>query len=198
MGVIYYPNQFSKYWNKIKLEEENKLINSIVRQLNVKVVNNTNQDIQNQSVLGALKGLVMAKGKGLNLPKNIIFKKIETSGHFCIIKPRNIYLNPELNPIEIANTSIHETTHKNDILGMLTRIPVLSFITGTPGYIITKLNRTNITKSLGDYACTDREEFLACTAEKLIGENKTWSDLDPKIQKLYKFFRGPKLKLKGD
>lgn len=52
-----------------------------------------------------------------------------------------------------------------------------------------------ITKEVKEYATKNRSEFVACTATKLISEGKTWSDFNPKIEKLYKMFRGPKLNL---
>ena len=196
MKQTYFPDNFAKYWQKIQKEEEEKLIKSISSRHGFQFKNQTNEEIDRSNIFEVLKGVLKAEKAGLKMPKNIIFKDMD---YFGEINPRNLdnlYLNPK-EFRELATTTVHEITHKNDKFGMFTRLPVINFIMATPGGIITLLNRSKISKAVTYYASMNREEFIACTAEKLICENKTWSDLDPKIKKLYDFFNGPRLKLDG-
>lgn len=185
-----------QYYSKVKQQESFKLINKVMKELNITFINKTNQDITESQMLDTLSGLVKAKNAGFKLPKVIKFKNLKkTWGEFVPQQPNIIYLNP--NSPSISSSSIHEAAHKNDLGARITRtIPILSIPLKLPGLITARCNRAVISKELGNHAYLDREEFIACTAQKLIVEDKQWSDLDPKIKKLYDFLMGPKLNLK--
>jgi len=188
-------NSISDYLSKIYDTEQNVLIKKIIKNLGIEFKNETNDKIHPDVIFSILQGLTASKKAGLKLPKNVILEEIEDCrGYFRRFKPKNIYVDPS--GMGICSTTIHETVHKNDRAVRIVRcIPVIGTIERIGGKLTTSLNKKIIKQEIRKYAATNREEFLACTAEKLIAEQKIWSDLDPKIKKLYDMFLGPKLKI---
>lgn len=192
------------YYSKIRAQEQNKIVKIGMKELDgsIKFKNKTANDIGDTTMFGVLKGLFKSETTGLKLPKTIEFKNFHHRKDICDNgeikwhKPGKIYLNPESD--DIFRTTIHEITHDNDLWGRLTsvayRIPILQLMR-LPGSLITNFKANLIEKEISNYASFNREEFVACTAAKLISEGEQWSALDPKIKKLYDMFRGPKLNL---
>lgn len=172
-----------------------KFIKETAKGLGVQFTNKSKNEIGSLKIFEVLNGLFASKKAGLKLPKIVEFKKMQQHGTHLWLNPKKINLNPKSN--EMLSNTIHEVTHKNDLGGRLTSvIPLLSILLKLPGVITTVSKYSTIEKTFGhNYAAINREEFIACTAEKLIAEKKSWSDLDPKIKKLYDMFKGPKLKL---
>lgn len=176
-----------------------KLVSEKITELGVKkVINKTKQEVDADSMLEILRGLYLSAGAGLKPPKVIRLKEFKKLGGYVnTLKPKTINLDP--NESCLSQTTVHEIAHTNDLLAQCIKlVPYLGYIPHYAGKVVTNINRKIIVRELGHDATANREEFIAHVADKLISENKTWADLHPKIPKLYKLFRGPKLKLKGD
>lgn len=183
-----------------------KYIKQTASDLGVKLTNTTDKKILTSKMFDTLEGLFISKKAGLKLPKEIKFKNMELDGAYHLWTPKKIYLNPKIEnyaahkqanmSTSLSSAAIHEITHANDLGFKLTgTIPFLNIPLRLPGFFATGFNSLKITKNLNRLASLDREEFIACTAEKLLFESKKWSDFDPKIKKLYDLLKGPNLNL---
>jgi len=178
----------SSYLSKIYDKEQNMLINKTIKNFGVEIKNEIHYEI--------LQGIAVSKKAGLKLPKNVIVKNLEGHlGLFYDSELKNIYIHPTND--KFCLTVIHETAHKNDMAAFIVNcIPVFNDISDfIGGKLISSFNKKLISQEICEYATKNRNEFIACTAHKLLSEGKQWTDLDPKIKRLYKLFLGPKLNL---
>jgi len=191
-----YPRtSVSNYLSKIYYKEQNMIIKKTIRNFGVEIKNETNYKIDEYATFNILQGLTVSKKAGLKLPKNVILETMEDcAGYFKPLKPKNIYIDPSES--KLCSTVIHETTHKKDKFPrIISFVPIFGGLQIFGNGLILRLNKKLIKNEICEYATTNRNEFVACTAEKLLGEGKQWTDFDPKIKKLYDMFMGPKLKL---
>jgi hypothetical protein len=176
-------------------KETNTLVKNTLKKLGIRIENKTINEIEPTKTFQILQGLNISKKAGFKLPKTVVVEDLQNKcgGYFKLSEPKKIHVN--LNQNELCATTIHETAHKNDLAEHIVRyIPVLDALSLISSKLIPSFNKNLITKEVRDYAAINRNEFIACTAEKLLSEQKSWSDLDPKIKKLYKLFLGPKFK----
>lgn len=148
--------------------------------------------------------------------KNEIIMFQEIKGQFNLKKSNEIDIDPKSS--SICGAAIHESAHKNDrmmwsypLLPLLTlpmasmlvingaelaSIPfsALSMLINSGPDLLMKLNKNKIINQISKYATTDRAEFVAETARKVI-ENNGWDKLSPSIKILYKIMLGPKINL---
>lgn len=200
--VIPEPEHFDIYAQ----EEENFVSEKIsesglIKDVGVVVKNESSlKKIPNDKLLGVLRGLNVAKHAFKKLPKQVVFETLplKDQGNFNPQFFNRIVLNPLAKDID--ETCVHEIAHRNDKVDLIFgNIPILcllsSLIAIGSSRLLLNRNKEKIISQIGKYALTDRSEFLAETARKLVCEGKSWQDFDPKIQKLYKIFLGPKIKL---
>lgn len=191
-----YVNSVPDYYSKIWDNELDMLINRTSKKLGVKIKNLTNDKTSSQVKFNILQGLLVSKKAGLKLPQIIKLKYLKKhGGGFRPIYPNTILLDPRCDAV--SSITIHEIAHKNDFENLL-YYSLVKISLATAGKLILKANKKIIERELCENAHKNRCEFIASTVQKLLYEKKSWSDFDPKIKKLYDFFEGPKLKLKGD
>jgi hypothetical protein len=185
-----------KHLSNIFDKEKNTLIKNTLTKLGVEIKNKTINEIEPNKTFEILQGLNISKKVGFKLPKTVVVEDLRTmncSGYFILLQPKKIHIDP--NKDKLCATTIHETAHKNDIAGhIVNTIPAINAFSLIADTFIQLFNKNLITKEVRNYAATNRDEFIACTVEKLLSEQKTWTDLDPKIKKLYNLFLGPKFK----
>jgi len=178
-----------KYLTKIVAKENQQLFTKTLKQMNVIVCNKTDNKLENNTKISLLQGLATAKSSGLKLPNTISIElnpNKNINGEYKEDFPHTIFLYTNKNNNALGKTTIHEIVHMNDKHNWFYNLISL---------IITKLLYKNlIAKEIREYATSDRDEFIACTAAKILSEGKNWSDLHPLIQKLYKFMGGPEIK----
>ena len=194
----YGTDTFFTYYHKVEEQEGNKLINKLKKELNINVefINKTKTNPCPSQMIEVWAGLIKSKKTGFKLPKVVEFEYLHKRGRaaeFNILTPKKLYLDPLYGTN--STYTMHEIAHKNDLGCRIINFPI-ALLLKIPGDIVIRRNRSKIVAELGEYAGTNRDEFIAETAQKLIHENKQWSDLDPKIKKLYNLFMGPKLNLK--
>lgn len=182
------PIRNSKIKIKLPDSKEEQLIffKKTMQELGIKIEKEKGETISLEKLYQVFQGLLISKKFFRKIPNEIILENLEDcSGYFQRIHPERIHIDPSNS--EVFSTTIHETAHKNDT-------NILWFIGDLIAPQIIKRNRNLIKNEIGSSACTDRDEFIAETAEYLISHGKTWDDVDPKIKRLYKILLGPKLR----
>lgn len=179
--------------NKIKIklpdssEEQLIFFKKTMQELGIKIRKEKKKKISLEKLYQVFQGLLISKKRFGKIPSEIILEELEDcSGYFQKAFPERIHI--DLSSGDVFSTTIHETAHKNDT-------NILGFIGDLIAPPIIKQNKNLIKNEIGSNACTDRDEFIAETAEYLISYGKTWNDVDPKIKRLYKILFGPKLNL---
>lgn len=190
-----------QYYFKIKKQETEKVINKLIKESGISIQDISVQEINAKKKMQILKGLSVSKTAGLELPEVIEFKKLNKKlnkkhlGEFSLKEPNKISIDSS-SQILIDSTTIHELLHKKDLQKNKFRSMFL------PCYILDKivllLNYKTICRDVSKDALKNRTEFVAYTGEKLLYENKNWNDLHPKMKSLYKFFKGPEIKLNAE
>jgi hypothetical protein len=188
------PSLSSDYFAKVYCKEQNLAIKKTLKDIGVHLRNKTGEKIAPERKFNILQGLMVSKKAGMELPKTVILENLtDELGYFLQSRPKIITIDP--NRDKLCKTAIHETAHKNDAAAnIVSKLPIVNALSLITDKLIPLFNKNLITKEVRNYAVTDRDEFIACTVEKLLSEQKSWSDLDPKIKKLYNLFLGPKIK----
>ena len=169
--------------------QSNDNVDAKIKSLGVTFKNTTKQQLTTLKKGDILAGLILSKNAGLKLPE-VIEIEDTNNGHYSLLHPKTIRLDSNYEDLILA--TVHETLHKNHLspFNFLFKIPDADFSKD----LIYKHTRS-IASDLRRHAFDNIYEFVACTGEKLIMEEKNWSDLNPIIKKLYNRFKGPKLKL---
>jgi len=192
---LYSNISMQKYYNYVESKEETKLNSKIIKNLGISIKNEEKSELSPFVLFDTLIGLLAAQKSGLDLPEIINFKNtwpLKCGGYFRRTEPNEITIcNNWINSKEEA---IHETVHKNDVKQIIKRQNE-SILTKLKYQFILIRNRKLIKKELTKSALKNVEEFVAYTGSTIIARKKSWSDFNPKIKKLYDFFKGPKIKI---
>lgn len=165
-------------------------VDTQLKDLGVVFKNKTTQQLTVPKKLDILDGLILSQNAGLKLPKVIEIEEDTYNGHFNSLHPRKISFDASLENLSLV--TVHETLHKNHMtnFNLFFRMPDVDYAK----QLIDRY-RVAMGSELRYHAFDNIFEFVACVGEKLITEQKNWSDLDPIISKLYDYFKGPILKL---
>lgn len=182
-------NEYSDVYN----EEQGNFVDEQLKSLGIRIANRTQSAISNNILFEILNGIMNTLKHFPKSPTIVEFKDLgfnskgrKIFGLYDPEKSMTIFIDSHIKDQQVLPVVVHEITHEND--------PSL-FNESILDNILLIFHSSKIKKEIRSYALTDRSEFVACTAEKLVSEGKTWNDLDPKIYKLYKHFNGPKLDL---
>ncbi len=177
----------------IKSEDKysNEVAEKLFKKLRIKFKYRFEGNPTIQQKIDILSGLFISKKAGLKLPK-IIQLDTTNNSHFEAVHPKTIRLG--LGQKNLSNVIVHETIHKNhlSLFNFLFRFRERFF--NEDSQLISQ-SKSKIGNELRAHAYDDFTEFVACTGEKLLCENKKWDDLNPIIKEVYKYFKGPKLRL---
>lgn len=191
LNNLYGGGKSKAYCASLCEKELNKLMQKSLKENKVRINNMSANELGPEIIYDIWEGLMITKKAGLKLPERVNFKNLmDCDGSFNIFKPKKIYIDS--NCRRIRKTTIHETIHKNDFIAI-----ILNRFTGITIFtkLLVRTHKKTIGKELCEYAYKNRNEFIACSAEKILTDGKSWSALDPKIRRLYKILLGPKLKL---
>lgn len=164
-------------------------VDSKIKELGVVFKNQTKQQLTLSKKSDILKGLILLQKADLKLPK-IIELEDTNNGRYSFWHPKTIYFDSNFEDLILA--TVHEALHKNhlSLVNFFWRIPDIDC-----AQKLIEKHKKSIGSELRDHAFDNMYEFVACAGEKLILEEKNWSDLSPIIKTLYDCFKGPKLKL---
>lgn len=124
------------------------------------------------------------------LEENMPDKKgLQRAGYFESVYPDRTHINPTLEAPKLYSRTIHESIHQYDRTN-----PISELARSIYGKIRIMMNKKAIATEIDRYATTNRSEFVARTAEKIITEGKTLQDLHPKVGALFKSLAGPRFK----
>ena len=196
LNLSYHQSYSTYYFAKMYEKEQIKFTSRTLKKIGIELKNETYEIIKPEITFNILQGLLTSKKAGFKLPKTVVLEDMteRMTGYWQAINAKKIFINPKGD--DLCVSTIHETAHKNDIASrVVNRILFAGILAAIPNKLIPLLNKNLIQKEICNYAAKNRREFIACTVEKLLSEQKTWADLDPKIKKLYDIFLGPKIKL---